>query len=174
MAEIEIQRRLTKRHLGIGNLCLEIELNTLGRLDLEYQTVGRATDFRVFLAAIAEHPMGRRTELDYDLGRSARHRLAAAEIERHALPSPVVDPQPDGGEGSRCAIGRDTRFVTVCSVLRAERRGLDRLGGHRVDRAEDLDLLVTNRFGLDSTWGLHRDKSQKLEQVILEHIAQHA
>ena len=41
----------------------------------------------------------------------------------------------------------------------------------RRDRAQDLDLLVAQRVGLERRRRLHRDEADQLEQVVLDHVA---
>ena len=42
------------------------------------------------------------------------------------------------------------------------------------DRAQDLDLLVAQRIGLERRRRLHRDQADQLEQVVLEDVARRA
>ena len=56
------------------------------------------------------------TKTDHDLCGSARHAFAATQIERHTLPSPVVNVQFQCGKGRGLAVHRSFRSV-VGAVL---------------------------------------------------------
>jgi hypothetical protein len=44
----------------------------------------------------------------------------------------------------------------------------------RVERADDLELLVAHRVSARTGGRLHRDQAQKLHQVVLHHVAHRA
>ncbi len=90
VAEAEVQVGQPQLHAGVGHLGLEVQLDALGRLNLDHQPVGVS---QVAACAPREQHVRRLAELDHDLRRAAGHGLAAAEVERHALPTPVVDVQ---------------------------------------------------------------------------------
>ena len=46
--------------------------------------------------------------------------------------------------------------------------------GHRPDRPQHLDLLVADEIGLEAAGRFHGREREQLEQVVLEHVAQHA
>jgi hypothetical protein len=50
----------------------------------------------------------------------------------------------------------------------------NRLDVRRLDRGQHLDFLVAQRRGLEGGWGLHGDEGNELQQVVLEHVPQHA
>src|SRR5437773_175648 len=93
-----------------------MELNSLRRLNLDYELVRLVNYPRAF----GEHHDRRWTELNHDLRGAAAHRLARAEIERHALPAPVLDVQLDGGESGGLAVGSDALGLAVVVVLSAD------------------------------------------------------
>ena len=62
--------------------------------------------------------MGRLPELDHDLRRAAGHRLATAKVNRHVLPSPIVQPQLEYCECRRPAVGGHAFLLQGTGVLR--------------------------------------------------------
>ena len=146
-----------------------MELDPFGRLNLDDEAIRVAGIAR----PAAEEHVRRLAKLDDQLRRRARHRLAAAEIEGHALPSPIVHQQLHRGERRRLALRPHARFRGS--------RGIGR-GGCRWRRlppawphgAEHLDLLVAHGVGLEAHGSLHRGQREELEQMALEHVAEHA
>src|SRR5262249_42724791 len=92
----EVERGLTESHAGVGNFGLEFKLYSFGRLHLNDEAVG--VDYAFW--PVRKKHVRRLVKLDDNLSRAARHRFAAAKIEWHALPAPIVDPQLDCGECS--------------------------------------------------------------------------
>src|SRR5690606_34873807 len=90
------------------------------------------------------------------------------------LPPPVVDPELEGGEGGRVAAGGDPLGLLVAFVLTPQGVGGDGLGSHRPDGLQHLDLFVADLVGPVPHRGLHGGDHQKLQQVILEHVANDA
>ena len=121
-----------------------------------------------------KHQVRRAAELDDDLAAPLFQRLAGAQIKRHALPAPVLDEQLDDGVGRRARVGRHALLGAVAGVLAGDDalgRILRRQHRHGV---EHLDLLVAQRVGGEAGRRLHRRQRQQLQQVVLEHVAQHA
>ena len=58
----------------------------------------------------------------------------------------------------------------AAAVLAADHVGGDLLAGLRRDRAQDLDLLVAQRVGVEARRRLHRDEADELHQVVLEEV----
>ena len=128
----------------------------------------------------SEHPDGRLAEADADLGESPRHALARPQIERHALPAPVVEAQSQRDEGLGGRLGRDTGFLSV----RGNGLAIDGAGSvlaeHGVrwldgsDRSQRLHLLLADGSGLERGGHLHGHQGQQLGQMALHHVAQGA
>ena len=72
-----------------GTLASKLQVDALVGLDAQRQHVGR----RTACPAAGEHQVRRALELDDDLAGLCGQRLAGAQVERHALPAPVVDVQ---------------------------------------------------------------------------------
>ncbi len=87
----------------------------------------------VLRRALAEDRMRHRAELDEDLGGALEQALAGAQVERHALPAPIVDMGLDRDEGLGVAV------AAQLVVIARHRRALDRaravLAGHDLARA---------------------------------------
>ena len=79
-----------------------------------------------------------------------------------------------GGEGGRLAVRPHAGFLAVSAILAAQGVRDDILRLHRPDRPEDLHLLVAHGLGFEPDGSLHRGEREELEQVALEHVAQHA
>src|SRR3954453_7910051 len=73
---------------------------------------------------MAGHQMWRCAEGHRDLGDALLHPLARAEIERHAVPAPVVDVQPNGGIRRR----RRARIDVLLLDVAADQLSVDRTG----------------------------------------------
>ena len=126
-----------------------------------------------------EQQQWRRAKLDCDLGDTTRHPLTRAQIERDALPAPVVDMglERDESLGVR-------RLAELVRIARHRlppdrpRRILAGDGGRsgagpvdRPERSEHLHLLVANRRGAELGRRLHRHEGEELEHVVLNHVA---
>ena len=110
--------------------------------------------------------------------------LAGADVEGHARPAPVVDrrarrrrtsrsrtagrrPAPRGSPGPCVAATQPGPYwPRTTSVTTSP--------GSHGDRAQDLDLLVAQRIGLEGGRRLHRDEAEQLQQVVLEDVARRA
>ena len=64
-------------------------------------------------AGVAEQRHRRPLELDGDLGDAPRQPLAGAQVERHALPAPVVDEQLERRVGLGVGVRRDPLLAAV-------------------------------------------------------------
>ena len=121
-------------------------------------------------------------ELDGDLGRALRKPLAGPHVERHAGPAPVVDGQPRGHVRLRLGLGVDVRLLAIPRYLGGGHPAravlaADDVGGvlrGTGDRAQDLDLLVAQRIGLERRGRLHRHEAHELEEVVLQDVARGA
>ena len=101
--------------------------------------------------------------------------LAGAQVERHAAPAPVVD----------WPARRPRRSASRESGARPSRRGSRRTGpcttclrassGGRTGMASStLTFSLRSVSAAKRAGRLHRHQRQQLEQVVLEHVAQHA
>ena len=96
-------------HRRARDLDAEAQGHALLGLDVQGEVVGRqALDRRV-----AEQGERRLLELDGDLGAPPRQRLAGAQVERHAGPAPVVDPELHGDEGLGGRVGRHVGRLAI-------------------------------------------------------------
>ena len=117
-------------------------------------------------------------ELDDDFGLAGGHPLAGAQVERHALPAPIIEMRLDRHESLG---GRRLAQLFVIS-----RDGLPGYGPGAVlagdslfrrdqaQRTQHLDLLIPHRSRIKVGRRLHRHQRQQLEHVVLDHIAQRA
>ena len=93
-----------------------------------------------------------------------------AQVERHAVPPPVVDPQPRRDERLGLALGIHALFLSVALVL-----GTHGFGGiDGADRAQHLGRLVAEGLGVQGTRGFHGQERQHLQHVVLEQVADRA
>ena len=112
------------------------------------------------------------------------HPLAGAQEKRHVGPAPVVDVRAQRDECFGAAARRHVVFFEVAlhrlavhragGVLAAHGIASDVLGRHRTQRAQHLELFVTDRVRIERHRRLHRDDAQQLQQVVLHHVAQRA
>ncbi len=118
-----------------------------------------------------------------DLGALLVQPLAGAQIERHAAPAPVGDGGLERDESFGGAFGspgiveirRDGVAVAGAGpVLAAHRECRGIAGVDRLQRAQHLELFVAHRIRVEGGGGLHGDKAQELQQVVLHHVAQSA
>ncbi len=121
-----------------------------------------------------EHHVRRAAELDDDLRRAARHRLAAAQVERHALPAPVVDLQFQHGERGGAAVRRDARLLRgrTYTVRACVSRATSSSVTGRI--AQHLDFFIAHQVGLVTHGASMAVNHQQLQQMVLEHVAQDA
>ena len=97
--------------------------------------------------------------------------LAGADVERHAFPSPRVDVQPQR-RIRRHASSPSRRPPPI--PIAAKLAEHEVVGIERPDVAQHLRLLVADRFRVGAGRRLHRQQAQHLQQVILNHVADHA
>ncbi|CAM4025963.1 hypothetical protein NOMA109596_19095 [Nocardioides marinus] len=118
-----------------------------------------------------------------DLADAAVHPLAGAQVERHARPAPVLHLGLEGHEGLGVGavraevVGVRRGALTLDQagdVLPADGVAVDVGGGERLERLQDLELLVADVLPADVRRGLHRHEAQQLQQVVLHHVAQRA
>src|SRR6195952_5125331 len=83
------------RDRGTRNLGIELQRDAFVRLDADHQMIfGERLD-----GCASEHPERRFLELDRDFGALDAERLAGAQVEGNAGPTPVVDLQLEGDVG---------------------------------------------------------------------------
>ncbi len=126
--------------------------------------------------------MGRGFELDGDLAHALRHMLAAAYIEWHAGPAPVVHKKCRRGIRIGLRFRGHAFFLAEAGhLLAADASGpilagdhvvLHLVGLHDADGAQQFGALVA--YGIRRKGGarFHRDRGHDLEQVVLDHVAQ--
>ena len=110
-------------------------------------------------------------EDDGDLGRPRAQPLAGAQVEGRPLPAPVrhLHLQRDeafGGGIGVLRIGGIRGGILRRTVLPAH----DVLRRHRLKRADDLQLFVPDRVGVELIGRLHRDQAEKLHHMVLHHV----
>ena len=69
------------------------------------------------------------------------------------------------------AAGGDAGFHLIAGVLGAYRMAGQSRHINRADRAQHLDLFITQGLGLERYRRLHREQRQDLQQVALDHVA---
>ena len=117
-----------------------------------------------------EQVVGRLAEHDRDLGVAHRQTLAVPQVERHPVPTPVVDPQTGRDERLGLALGVDPVFLAVALVLRSYRVG----GIDGPDRPQQLRRLVPERLCLQGAGRFHGKEREHLEHVVLQQVADRA
>ena len=120
-------------------------------------------------------------ELNDDLRAALLHPLAGAQVERHAGPAPVAHLGLHRDERLGAAVGV-LRVVLVSGdgdpvdqtrrVLAGDGAALHVLRCHRLERLQDLELLVADGFTVDIGRRFHRHQAQHLQQMVLHHVAQ--
>ena len=161
-----------------GDLRAELQRDALVGLEREHELVG----FDPEGAILGEGEVGDGLQRDRDLGDLAREALAGAQVEGDAGPAPVVDFQAQRRKRLRgralahavlFEISRDVLAAGVPGgVLRARGDLGDLVGLGRMDRVQDLDLLVADFLGGEAHRGLHCDVAEQLEHVVLDQVAQ--
>ena len=95
----------------------------------------------------------RLAKIDHDAGRAPRHALARAQIERHALPAPVLHLQAHGHEGFGARSGSDAGLLLItveAHLVDPSRRVLaehNRVARNR-HGPNDFAFLQHNLYGL--------------------------
>ena len=85
-------------------------------------------------------------KLDENFGAGYRQPFSGADVERHALPAPGIDFEPEGREGFDLRVRRYALFVPVAAELAAH----DVLLVEGRNRLQNFDLLVANGFAVQS------------------------
>ena len=121
---------------------------------------------------------------DRDLGRSALHILAGAQVERHAGPAPIVDVQLAGNESLGRRIRRHIRFwryartclpSTVPASYWPRTASVSACAGSiGLMACNDFGFLGADSIGIERDRRLHRRHRQKLEHMVRHHVAQRA
>ncbi len=139
----------------------------------------------MFHGRLSEHDEGCPLELDGDLGVARGQPLAGAQVEGHIGPAPVVDHQLERGVRLGGGVAGHVRFRAIprdllairhhpVAILSPHRQVEHLIGLDRLDRAQDLALLVAHRVRLEGDRRLHGDERQQLEEVVRHHVAQRA
>ena len=102
------------------------------------------------------------------------HRLATPQIKRHALPTPVVDPQLYHGKRGRVRAWLNALALRVAPILSPQRVALDRVARQRPNGLQDLYLFAAHGRRFVSHRCFHRGDGQQLQQVVLKDVAHHA
>src|SRR5213075_3147160 len=103
-------------------------------------------------------------------------------IYRHVSQAPVIDANTQSDKG----LGLGIRFHTLLTpitgnglsvygalgVLTADDIPSDLLLGHPAKRFHNLDLLITDTVWAKVSRWFHGDQAKKLEQMVLDHVAQ--
>jgi hypothetical protein len=104
----------------------------------------------------------------YELADVLGKELARPQVERDACPAPVVDLEPQRGEGLGRRTGAHPRHGQVPVVLAAD--VVVRV--HRGNGPEHLDPLVPQPLRIGCTRRLGREQPDELEQVVLHDVAE--
>ena len=113
---------------------------------------------------------GRSAELHDHLGHLAGHRLAGAQIEGDAVPTPRLDEEPHCRVGGRPGALGHVRLVQIAVVLGGDGIGDGLLRRPAADGLQHVNLAVAQGVGVGAAWRLHRDDCEDLEQVVLHHV----
>ena len=132
----------------------------------------------------AEENGGRFFEVDGNFCGRFRKALPDAHVNRHISPAPVVDVKT---QSYKCLRLRGRLHVWLLMISRNRfpiDRALGVLAAHNVrrdltlrkttKRSDHLDFFVANTVGAQIYRRFHRDKTKKLEQMVLHHVAQSA
>ena len=149
-------------------------------LNPDRQHVGRQRRAWICVIQDSRHVV----EVDRDFARALGHPLAGAQVERHAGPSPVVDPASQRDKSFDLRVRRDVLLVAIgldrhaadqpLAVLAAHDPFLDVLVAQRAQRAQHVELRVAHRLGAGGVGRLGRDHAKRLQQMALHHVAQRA
>ena len=128
--------------------------------------------------------MRRGPEIDHDTRIAPGQALTGAYVKRHARPAPVGNLGAQGDKGFGVAVRVHAFFFAVarCRGTGADTRRI--LAAHHVagqafgrpglERAQHLELFVTDGVGMRVYGRLHADGAQQLQGMVLHHIAQGA
>ena len=157
-----------------------MEADAFVGLDADAQRVA----VQLLVGSGGKEDAGRALEDDVDFGERGGEGLAGAEVKGDAVPAPVVDLEAGGDEGFGHGIVRDFFFLAVggdglvvdeaAAVLGADGVLLEEIERRGGDRAQDFDLFVADRLGVEGGGRFHRGEGEELEHVVLQHVARGA
>ena len=150
------------RQIALRFLHRRTHIETEGQLDVGTDPQPNIVRFqRVVLIHRRRLPQ---VNLNFRAGHSQA--LAGADINGHPAPAPGIDVEFERGKGLNIGIGRDTRLTAVTPKLVADevfcvkwRNGF-----------KDLYLLVADGFAIGANRRFHRQVSQDLEEMVLNHV----
>ena len=123
----------------------------------------------------------RAAEVDRDLGRAPGEALAGAQMERDALPAPVVDLEAQADEGLGRASARRRRApdgspAASCRSPSGARTGPNTTASSRIGATERSTFTFSKRMlsASKAAGDLHRGQGEQLREVVLHHVAQRA
>ncbi len=179
IGEVQVQRGRLQAQCRARRFGQELQADAFLRLQADHQAVLGKLDQRLGKQRV-RHVM----KTHHDLRQPLRHALAGAQVERHAGPAPVGDLGLDGDEGLGATVLRNTVLGQVALHRLPGDGALQILAAHgllghllqrdRLERLEDLQLLVTDGVLRQAGRRLHGDDAHQLQQVVLHHIAQGA
>ena len=106
-------------------------------------------------------------ELDANLGRFGQETLSGAEIERHILPTPIVDKKLNGSKRFGRRLGGYTGLFTVADnffplksagpILTPDSKLIDSPFGYLPSCAEHIHFLIADFVSIKINHWLHSD-----------------
>ena len=127
---------------------------------------------------------GRFFEVDRNLSGRFGKAFPDTHVNRHIGPAPVVNEQAQCHESFCLGIRLHVWFLTITGNRLAIDRALGVLATHNVrsdftlretaKRSDHFYFFVTDTIGAQVHRRLHCDKTKKLEQMVLHHVAQGA
>lgn len=96
-----------------------------------------------------------------------RHLLACPDEEGDTSPTPRVDVESQGGKALGVRFGGDALLPSVALILAPNHLLL----ADGPDRSENLDLLVSQCFGISRYRRFHGHQRHQLKEVVLNHVA---
>jgi len=167
-------------HTQSGLARVYFHVHAFGRLQTQDDPVG----FQIFQRRLVKQLLRRMAKANGDHRLLPRQPLACAQIKRHATPAPVVDEKLGGHVGLCGGVLLHVRLVEITwdrlavhispGVLSTKSMDMQGAALDRADGAQDLDLLIAERVGLQGWRRLHRNQREQLHHVILKHVAQRA
>ena len=149
---------------------------------MEYQAVRR----KFFDGRALKDRFRRLFELHHDFRATLPQTFARAQVNRHALPTPVVDIKFRRRKRLGIRFGIHALLFTIAGLQYITRvvEGGAILAAHHMlrhflfivdaHRLQGFGFLIANRIGFKRGRWLHAQISQHLEHVVLHHVAQHA
>src|ERR1700675_377806 len=108
--------------------------------------------------------------------------LPGTEVERHPLPAPVVEEQPERHKCLRLGIRQYAVFFAIAryflaanqtlAVLPTDDALMDGVSVNWTNGMEHIHFLVANLIGIEGNHWFHGHETQELHQVILHHVTQ--